>query len=46
MCFVLLKLAGGTGFTQRDITPEATKPLLHKEAPSLVQVMLLESLKV
>lgn len=42
----LVITTGGTGFTQRDITPEATKPLLHKDAPSLVQVMLLESLKV
>eukprot|EP00250_Pteridium_aquilinum_P007913 c17529_g1_i2 orf=103-2175(+) len=42
----LVITTGGTGFTQRDVTPEATKPLLHKEAPSLVQVMLLESLKV
>jgi hypothetical protein len=38
--------AGGTGFTPRDVTPEATKSVIEKEAPGLTFVMLQESLKV
>eukprot|EP00850_Spirogloea_muscicola_P006819 SM000033S12340 [mRNA] locus=s33:255095:259522:- [translate_table: standard] len=37
---------GGTGFSPRDVTPEATKPLLHREAPGLVLAMLEYSMKV
>ncbi|KAI9082381.1 hypothetical protein K1719_035804 [Acacia pycnantha] len=37
---------GGTGFTMRDVTPEATKPLIEKETPGLLHVMMQESLKV
>lgn len=37
---------GGTGFTPRDVTPEATKELIHKETPGLLHVMMQESLKV
>lgn len=41
-----MEFAGGTGFTPRDVTPEATRQLIERETPGLTQVMLLESLKV
>src|SRR6266481_280146 len=31
---------GGTGFGPRDVTPEATKAVLDREAPGLVELML------
>ena len=34
----LLLTSGGTGFAQRDITPETIEPLLDKHAPGLVYV--------
>lgn len=37
---------GGTGFTPRDVTPEATKELIERETPGLLYVMMQESLKV
>lgn len=37
---------GGTGFTPRDVTPEATKEVIEKETPGLLHVMMQESLKV
>ncbi|XP_078434389.1 molybdopterin biosynthesis CNX1 protein / molybdenum cofactor biosynthesis enzyme CNX1 (CNX1) [Wolffia australiana] len=42
----LILTLGGTGFTPRDVTPEATKAVLEKEANGLIFVMLKESLKV
>ena len=37
--------SGGTGFGVRDYTPEAIKPLLHREAPGISQALLAEGLK-
>jgi len=35
---------GGTGFSPRDVTPEATAPLLEKRADSLCELMRLRGL--
>ncbi|XP_012542234.1 gephyrin [Monomorium pharaonis] len=37
---------GGTGFSDKDVTPEATKKVIEKEAPGLSVAMLEASLKV
>ncbi|XP_031111127.1 molybdopterin biosynthesis protein CNX1 isoform X3 [Ipomoea triloba] len=41
----LVLTLGGTGCSPRDVTPEATKPLIQKETPGLLHVMMQESLK-
>jgi molybdenum cofactor synthesis domain-containing protein len=42
----LILTTGGTGFAPRDVTPEATKDVLEKEAPGIVVAMLMSSLLV
>lgn len=37
---------GGTGFAPRDVTPEATRAVLHREAPGLAEAMRAASLAV
>ena len=37
--------SGGTGFSDRDFTPEAIRPLFHREAPIIAQVLVNEGLK-
>jgi molybdopterin adenylyltransferase len=41
----LILTTGGTGFAPRDVTPEATRAALEKEAPGLVQAMIATSLQ-
>jgi len=42
----LILTTGGTGFAARDVTPEATRAVVEREAPALTQAMLFESLRV
>ena len=41
----LILTTGGTGFAPRDVTPEATRAALEKEAPGLTQAMIAASLQ-
>lgn len=42
----LLVTTGGTGFSQRDVTPEATKKVITKETPGIVEAMRYYSLQI
>lgn len=37
---------GGTGFAPRDVTPEATKAVIEREAPGIVEAIRLKSLEI
>jgi molybdenum cofactor synthesis domain-containing protein len=42
----LIVTTGGTGLSPRDLTPEATRDVLEREAPGLAERMRAESLKI
>lgn len=37
---------GGTGFSKRDVTPEATMRVIEKQVPGITEAMRSESLKI
>jgi molybdopterin adenylyltransferase len=43
--FALILTTGGTGFTPDDITPEATRAVVEREAPGIAEAMRAESAK-
>ena len=42
----ILLVTGGTGFAPRDVTPEATRAVIEREAPGISEAMRAASLKV
>jgi molybdenum cofactor synthesis domain-containing protein len=42
----IILTTGGTGFAPRDVTPEATRAVIEREAPGLVEAMRAASLKI
>jgi len=45
LCSVILT-TGGTGFSPRDITPEATRAVIERDAPGLAEAMRSGSLQI
>jgi molybdopterin adenylyltransferase len=42
----LVFTTGGTGFAPRDVTPEATRRVIEREAPGIAEALRAESLKI
>ncbi len=43
--FDLILTTGGTGFSPRDVTPEATQAIIERAAPGLAEAMRADSLR-
>ena len=43
-CLDLILTTGGTGFAPRDVTPEATRAVIERDAPGLAEAMRAASL--
>ncbi|MCS6829780.1 MAG: MogA/MoaB family molybdenum cofactor biosynthesis protein [Armatimonadota bacterium] len=41
----LVLTTGGTGFAPRDVTPEATRDVIERDAPGVAELLRLEGLK-
>jgi len=41
----LILTTGGTGFSKRDVTPEATSRVIERTAPGIVQLLLAKGMK-
>jgi len=42
----LILTSGGTGFSKRDVTPEATKEVIDKEAPGYAEAMRMKTFDI
>lgn len=42
----IILTTGGSGFSPRDVTPEATRAVIEREAPGLAEAMRTASLKI
>jgi molybdenum cofactor synthesis domain-containing protein len=42
----LVLTTGGTGFSPRDVTPEATRQVIERETPGIAEALRAESLKI
>lgn len=42
----LILTTGGTGFSMRDVTPEATLKVIHKQAPGISEAIRYHSLQI
>ena len=44
--FALVLTTGGTGFSPRDVTPEATLAVIERETPGIPEAMRAESMRI